>query len=182
MTSHSPLATGTRTQLVLAFLAPLALVCSAYACGGATPIPQAPAPEPEVADAGPDVEPTPPPKTLYEKLGKEKIAGIVDSFMKTAASHPDLKKSFGKFTGKKADAFREAFANLLCKGAEGPCVYEGGLVESELKALKLSEKQWNAVVEVFSAACDERGASDEEKGDLLALIAPLKDKVVPAKK
>jgi hemoglobin len=138
------------------------------------------------ADAGaaPVEDAAPPaPKSLYERLGgKEGLAKIVDTLLKTVTTDNDLKKPFGKTTGERAEGFKNSFVELLCEKTGGPCNYAGKDMKTAHKAMKIDERQWEAFVKDLTTALDTNQIGDDEKNELFVLLAPMHDDIVEKKK
>jgi hemoglobin len=167
-----------------------ALVAAALAvgCGSKKPRPpMEPSTTETQADAGTDAAPPvdaapPAPKSLFERLGgKDGIAKIVDSVVKNVTADADLKKSFAKTTGPRADAFKKNLTDQLCEIAGGDCKYAGKDMKTAHKGMHVNEKQWDAFVKDLTAALDENQVGDNEKNELFALLAPMHDDVVGKK-
>lgn len=139
-----------------------------------------------IEDAGPADAAEPEdaaPKSLYERLGgKEGVAAIIDSLMKYVATDPELKKVFAKTTGKRLEAFKQNLADQLCEAAGGQCQYKGKDMKAAHQGMKISEGQWDKFVGMLTASLNEQKVSDNEQSELLAILAPMKDQIVTAKK
>lgn len=178
-------------------------VLALYACGAKKPPPKAPETTEIAPDAGeePDAAP-PPPASLHERLGgKDGLAKIVDTLMKNAAAHDKLKKRFGKVAPDKLEKYKGALATALCDAAGGACTEapaDGAAGEADagkagaaaakggpkdaFKGLKMTDAEWDPFVASFKAALDENGVGETEQADLIALLAPMRDDLVDAKK
>ena len=154
------------------------------ACGGGHP-PKQPEPIAAPSDAGVEniakPEP-PPPKSLYDRVGgKEAIAKVVDSFMKNLAGNEITKKRFARLPKARAEKFREHLTEQLCQEAGGDCMSIGKDTKSADKGLRITEAEWDAFVWAFKAAMEENSVGEVEHGDLLALLAQMKEKIIEVK-
>ena len=159
-------------------------VVASFACGGKKPHVQDQTPTETVADAGAeDAEAPPPaPKSLYERLGKkEGITAVIESFVKNVVADTAVNKSFAKTKGPKLDHFKQAMVEQLCEATGGDCKYTGKPMKEAHKGMKITEKQWDAVVTDLKLALDENKVGEAEKTDLFALLAPMKDEIVEVK-
>lgn len=175
-----------RTAAVLS-LVTLSIPLVVVACGPKKPPkPVEPATTETPVDAGDDsaVDAAPPaPQTLYDRLGgKDGLAAIVDSLVKNVSADPDVKKLFAKTTGPKLDHFKQMLNDQLCEATGGPCKYTGKDMKSAHAGMKITDKEWDAFVKDFTLALSENKVGDKEQGELFAIIAPLHDDIVVAKK
>lgn len=171
----------TRLLVVCSFaaLGLLALACS----GGKKPPPREPAVIETVSDAGTDADVAPEaPKSLFERLGgKEAIVQVVDSFTKNLAGNDVTKKRFAKLPKDRVEKFKANLVDQLCKETGGDCEYNGKGMKEAHKGLKITEAEWNAGVAALKAALEEHHVGEAEQGDLMALLAPMKDDIVEQK-
>ncbi|HEX7666052.1 MAG TPA: group 1 truncated hemoglobin, partial [Polyangiaceae bacterium] len=70
----------------------------------------------------------------------------------------------------------------LCESTGGPCKYAGKDVKSAAAPLKITDKEWDALVKDLTLALQENKIGDKETGELLAIVAPMHDDIVVAKK
>ena len=159
-----------------------------FACGPSKkPPPKEPAVTETIADAGVEEEAPPPPKSLYEKLGKkEGIAKVVDTLMKNVAADAKINKRFAKLKGKALDDFKQKVVELVCQSTGGDCTYSGKNMKDAHKGMKIKEDEWNAFLADLKAALDENNVASDDQADLMALLGPMHDDMVevkpPAKK
>jgi hemoglobin len=159
-----------------------------FACGPSKkPPPKEPAHTETIADAGVEEEAAPPPKSLYERLGKkEAIAKVVDTLMKNVAADAKINKRFAKLKGKPLDDFKAKIVDQICEATGGECKYAGKPMKDAHKGMKIKEDEWNAFLADLKAALDENNVSGDDQADLMSLLGPLKDDIVeqkaPAKK
>jgi len=154
-----------------------------YACGSKKPPPPA-APEVDLDAGAADAEPPPPPpkKSLFDRLGgKDAIKAVVDNFVKKAAADKKA-TAFFKTTGKKMDTFKEAFINQICKDTGGDCTSTGNALVEAHKGAKTTDEQFDAVIADLKATLAELKVGDEEQGDLVALLEPMRAEIVTVKK
>ena len=162
-----------------------ALAVGMSACGKKQP-PKEPAITETIADAGPEdaADAAPPaPKSLYERLGgKEGITKVVDSFVKNVVQNDTIKKRFTKLPKERVEKFKTNLIAQICKETGGDCEYTGKSMKDAHKGMRITEAEWNATVSALKAALDEHKVGDTEQGDLIAIIAPMKDDIAPSKK
>jgi hemoglobin len=169
-------------------IAPLALVFafgSFVACGPKKPPKPVETAPVEVADAGSDAAEeaqAPVQKSLYDRLGgKDGIKAVVDTFVKNVAADKRINKLFAKTTGAKLEHFKQMLIDQICEATGGDCKYTGKSMKDAHKGMKISETQFNALVEDLKMALEEKQVGEGERNDLFALLAPMKDDIVEVK-
>jgi len=169
-------------RLVLSVFVAFASLAS-MACGAKKmPPPQEPAVAEVVSDAGPS-EPVDaaPPQTLYDRLGgKEGVDAVVDSFTKNLLADPRVNKAFKKSKDGLAQ-FKQHMAEQICQLGGGPCQYSGKSMADAHKGMGITDAQFDAVVEDLKLALDEKGASEQDKSEVFAALAPMKADIVTKK-
>ena len=118
-------------------------------------------------------------KSLFERLGgKPALTAVVDEFVARAAADTRINMKFGK-----TDIPRLKFhlVEQLCAATGGPCKYTGRSMKAAHKDMKVTEGEFNALVEDLVGALDKFNVPEKEKGELLAILGPLKDQIVEVK-
>jgi hemoglobin len=163
----------------------VALTCAAsFACGAKAPLPPTEPPVSEVvSDAGPsDIDAASSSQTLYDRLGgKDGVDAIVDSFTKNLLADPRVNKAFKK-SKDGLSQFKQHLAEQICQLGGGPCQYSGKTMADAHKGMGINDAQFDAVVEDLKLALDEKGASEQDKSELFAALAPMKGDIVTDKK
>ena len=120
------------------------------------------------------------PPTLYERMGGEPVVRrVVDDVIDRTASDPRTERSFREV---KMSRLKEKLREQLCNVAGGPCRYTGDPMNEVHKGLKITEAEWNLMVQFLRDALERSGVRDAEKNELLRILAPMKrDIVSPAK-
>lgn len=152
----------------------------AFACAG-KPIPKAPVVEVPVDAGEPDVAPPPPP--LYTRIGAaDGVSAIVDSFIDNLLADKRLKKAFAHTTkGPKLDHFKEMLRDQVCELAGGGCHYTGKTMSDAHGSMKITSAQFDAFIEDFKLALEEKQVSKDDEQQLLDLMNVLKDQIVTQK-
>lgn len=155
------------------------------ACGPKKPVITEP-PHEEV-DAGPaevDAGP-PPPKSLYERLGKtEGLTKIVDTFAKNLATDNKFNKRLAAVKGPKLEKLKKDLVDQICVESGGPengadCKYDGRFMKEALgPKARLKEEEWQAMLVDLRAALEENSITDTEQQDLAAALGKFRDDVV----
>jgi hemoglobin len=118
-------------------------------------------------------------KSLFDRLGgKDALTAVVDEFVARAAADERINKKFAK-----TDIPRLKFhlVEQLCAATGGPCKYTGNSMKTAHKNMKVTEGEFNALVEDLVGALDKFNVPEKEKGELLAILGPLKAQIVEVK-
>jgi hemoglobin len=159
-------------------LLPLSLVVSLSfeACGAQRPPPPVePKVEVAAADAGPQpgaVGPTG--RTLYDRLGgKEGMEAIGDTFLKNLLADPRVGDFF-----KNSKGGLSRFKQQLCQLSGGPCHYGGKDMKNAHSGMGISDLQFDAFLEDFKRALDDKRVSQRDESEILAALAPMRTDIV----
>ncbi|MGH7753095.1 MAG: group I truncated hemoglobin [Gemmatimonadales bacterium] len=161
--------------MTLSRLVPIVLIALA-ACGGRAPAP--------VAGPAPDTTPPAPPMrrdtnpraSLYHRLGGiEAITAVVDNFVARITSDPRISAFFA---GLDMRDIKAKLVAQFCNITRGGCRYYGRSMREAHADLDIKEQHFNALVEDLIAALDHFQVPEQEKNELLALLAPMKRDIV----
>lgn len=173
-----------RTLVAGGVLVPFAMAL-AFACAG-TPKPPAAVPEVSIDAGEPDVappEPAPAPPPLYTRLGgSDGVAALVDAFADDLLADKRLKRAFAKTKkGPKLDHFKQMLRDQICEMGGGDCRYTGKTMSDAHASMKISSAQFDAFIEDFKLALDEKQVSKDDAQQLLDQLTMLKDQIVAPK-
>ncbi len=114
--------------------------------------------------------------TLFADMGGQAgIDRIVDASVENYLADPRISKIFDE---SNMDRVRAQFKVQFCQIAGGPCEYKGhGMAEAH-KGLRLTNADFNAVVEDLQAAMDKVGIPFATQNRFLARLAPMQRHVV----
>jgi hemoglobin len=115
-------------------------------------------------------------KSLYERLGGEAaISAVIDDFVGRVAADTRINQKFAK-----SDVERVKFhlKEQVCAVTGGPCKYTGNSMPKAHKNMKVTEGEFNALVEDLVATLDKFNVPAQEKGEVLAALGPLKSQIV----
>lgn len=133
------------------------------------------------------VTPTPTP-SLYDRLGGiAAISAVVDQFIANVAADPEMQRTFkplledvGK-NGAESARLRLLRANLIDQigeAAGGPLKYKGKDMVTAHKGMKITEKEFNALVADLVTALNKFKVPAAEQNDLLTVLGGLKGQIV----
>lgn len=115
-------------------------------------------------------------KSLYERLGGQTaIQAVVDDFAGRVLADDRINKKFAK-----SDATRLKFelVQQICAATGGPCKYTGRDMKTAHKNMKVTDGEFNALVEDLVATLNKFNVPDKEKNELLGILGPLKSQIV----
>ena len=115
-------------------------------------------------------------KSLYERLGGQPaIVAVVDDFVGNVAADTRI-NSFFKTTD--IPRLKRLLVEQICAGTGGPCKYTGRDMKSAHRGMKITDAQFNALVEDLVKTLDKFKVPAKEKGELLAILGPMKPDIV----
>lgn len=118
-------------------------------------------------------------KSLYDRLGGEAaISAVIDDFVGRVAADERINKKFAK---SNIERVRFHLKQQVCAATGGPCKYTGLDMKTSHMNMAVTEGEFNALVEDLVATLDHFKVPEKEKGELLAILGPLKDQIVEVK-
>jgi len=116
-------------------------------------------------------------KTLYERLGGAKgIATIVDDLVARHLVNPALKTRFENI--KDLEHAKQMAREFFSAGAGGPVTYTGKDMRTAHKGMNISEQEYLAAMDDVMGAVGAKGADDDTKKDVLAILYSLKGEII----
>ena len=113
---------------------------------------------------------------LYQRLGGEPVvAAIVDSFIERFADDTRVAPTFAKTDIPK---FRRLLIEQICNLTGGGCTYTGRSMPASHEGLKITESQFNAIVEDLQDAMNRQRIPIELQNELIATLAPLREGII----
>jgi len=115
-------------------------------------------------------------KSLYERLGGiDAIKAVINEFVARVAADDRVNKKFAK---SDIDRVKLHLVEQVCSATGGPCQYTGLDMKTAHKNMKVTEGEFNALVEDLVGALDKFNVPEQEKTDLLGILGPLKSQIV----
>jgi hemoglobin len=115
-------------------------------------------------------------KSLYDRLGgKDAIAGVVDDFVNNVAADDRIKD---RFKNTDAKDLKAKLTDQICQESGGPCKYTGKDMKTVHTGMKITEEEFNALVEDLVKSLNKFNVPEKEKNDLLGALGGMKDKIV----
>jgi len=115
-------------------------------------------------------------KSLYDRLGgKDAITAVVDDFVNAAATDDRIKD---RFKNTDAKDLKAKLVDQICEAAGGPCKYTGKDMKTAHTGMKITEEEFNALVEDLVKSLDKFKVGEKEKNDLLGALGGMKGDIV----
>jgi hemoglobin len=117
-------------------------------------------------------------KSLYDRLGgKSSISAVVDQFVANVAADTRIN---GRFATTDIRKLKGHLVDQVCMATGGPCTYSGRDMRTTHAGMKISNGDFEALVEDLVKSLDTFKVSAREKGELLDLLGPMKKDIVEA--
>ena len=115
-------------------------------------------------------------KSLYERIGGEAVVQkVTEQTLQQMVTNPEVSQSFHKVN---MDKLAKKIAEHTCAITDGGCKYTGDEIKLVHAGLNITENEYYALVEALRAALDANGVGEQEKNELLRLLAPMKRDVI----
>ncbi|MGH7320124.1 MAG: group I truncated hemoglobin [Candidatus Rokuibacteriota bacterium] len=117
--------------------------------------------------------------SLYQRLGgRDAISGVVDEFVANVVKDDRINARFKTLQPPQVAKLKTNLSDQICAGSGGPCAYLGKDMKTAHEGMKITEAEWSATVEALVKALDKFQVPAKEKGELLALLGPMKKDIV----
>jgi hemoglobin len=115
-------------------------------------------------------------KSLYDRLGgKEAITVVIDDFVANVAADKRINARFAK---TNIPHLKQMLVDQVCQATGGPCTYTGKSMRDAHKGMKITEADFNALVEDLTQSLDKHSVGAKEKTELLTALGGLKGDIV----
>lgn len=115
-------------------------------------------------------------RTLYERLGGlDAIKAVVGEFASRVLADERINKKFVKTDAARLTHF---LVEQVCAATGGPCRYTGNGMKKAHRNMKVTEGEFNALVEDLVKALDKFKVQEAEKNELLAALSAMKADIV----
>ncbi len=114
--------------------------------------------------------------SLYERLGqKPAITAVVDEFVGNVAKD---KRINSRFATTDIPRLKGHLVDQVCMATGGPCKYSGRDMVTTHRGMRISNADFNAIVEDLIAALNAFKVPEAEQKELLGLLGPMKPDIV----
>ena len=118
-------------------------------------------------------------KTLYARIGGyDVIAAVVDEFLQTLSSDPQMARFAGGMNLERRKRNRQLTLDYLAAAAGGPTLYLGEDMKPAHAGLGISASDWKVSMEHIQRALSKFKVPDRESKELLALVEGLAEQIV----
>jgi hemoglobin len=157
------------TRVIRTAVAGLAL--SIAACGGGGK----PAAEPAAAPAAAPA-PAAPVGSLYERLGgRGAIEAVVKDFVAVVAADARINAFF---VNTEIPRLEQMLVEQICAATGGPCTYTGKDMVTVHTGMKITDAQFDALVEDLVISLDRFQVGSTEQGELLGALGAMRGDIV----
>ena len=118
-------------------------------------------------------------RSLYDRLGgKSAITAVIDTFVARVAADPRINKKFARSDIPRVKAM---LVDQVCAQTGGPCTYTGRTMKEAHRNMKVTDGEFNALVEDLTASLNQFKVPAKEKDELLAALGAMKGDIVEVK-
>ena len=115
-------------------------------------------------------------KSLYDRLGgKPAIQAVVDDFIGNVAADGRINQ---RFASANIPRLKTMLVDQICEASGGPCKYTGQSMKAAHGGMKITDAEFNALVEDLVKSLDKFKVSAPEKNDLLGALGGMKGDIV----
>jgi hemoglobin len=114
--------------------------------------------------------------SLYDRLGgKDAITVVIDDFVANVAADKRINARFAK---TNIPHLKQMLVDQVCQATGGPCTYTGKSMRDAHQGMKITEAEFNALVEDLSQSLEKHGVPGPEKSELLTALGGMKGDIV----
>jgi len=114
--------------------------------------------------------------SLYERLGgKPAITAVIDDFIGNVAGDTRINK---RFANADIPRLKARLVDQVCETSGGPCKYTGASMRDAHTGMKITDAEFNALVEDLVKSLDKFKVGAQEKNDLLGALGGMKPDIV----
>jgi len=115
-------------------------------------------------------------EVLYVRLGgKDAITAVIDDFVANVAAD---KRINARFANTNIPHLKQMLVEQVCQATGGPCTYTGKSMRDAHKGMKITEAEFNALVEDLTKSLDKFKVGEKEKTELLTALGGMKGDIV----
>ena len=114
--------------------------------------------------------------SLYDRLGgRPAIEAVIDDFLGRVSQDERIN---AQFAGAHLPRLRQRLVEQVCQASGGPCTYSGRDMKTVHTGMGITGAQFDALAGHLVGALDKFKVPEKEKGELLAIIGPMKKDIV----
>ncbi|MFO0601442.1 MAG: group 1 truncated hemoglobin [Myxococcaceae bacterium] len=116
------------------------------------------------------------PKKLFDRLGgKGAVEAVIDDFLGRVSQDETINSGFAV---GHVPRLRQRLVELVCAATGGPCTYSGRDMGTAHAGMRITNQQFDNLVGHLVASLDKFKVPAQEKGELLALLGPMRSSIV----
>jgi hemoglobin len=120
--------------------------------------------------------PTPAQASLYARLGgRPTLVALVDQAVRNMAADPRINRRFAQ---TNPNHLQDNLVDLLCERAGGPCVYKGRNMADAHDGMRISDDEFDALIEDIAKAMDKLDVPAAERRESLAVLNQMRNAIV----
>ncbi len=126
----------------------------------------------QAADAG---------KSLYDRLGGQPaVQAVASNLVDGILADARVNKWFAHAASSPANAaaYKAKLSDFICQNTGGPCQYIGRDMVTAHKGRAVTGEAFDDVVQDLIVVLDKLKVPEKEKGEVLAILGPLKSSIV----
>ena len=113
---------------------------------------------------------------LYERLGgRPAIQAVVDDFIGNVAADARINT---RFAGANIGKLKSNLVDQICEAAGGPCKYTGQNMKSAHAGMKITDAEFDALVEDLGKSLDKLKVAEAEKNELVTALGGMRKDIV----
>src|SRR6267378_1760397 len=118
-------------------------------------------------------------RSLYDRLGgKSAMTAVVDTFVARVAADTRINKKFAK---SNIPRVKTELVDQICAQTGGPCTYSGRTMKETHRNMKVTEGEFNALVEDLTASLNAFKVPSREQNELVTALGSMKGDIVEVK-
>ena len=115
-------------------------------------------------------------KSLYDRLGgKPAITAVVDDFIGNVAGDPRINQ---RFANANIPRLKTLLVDQICQASGGPCKYAGQTMKDSHTGMRITDAEFDALVEDLVKSLDKFKVPAPEKNELLSALGGMKGDIV----
>ncbi|MBV8759413.1 MAG: group 1 truncated hemoglobin [Deltaproteobacteria bacterium] len=116
-------------------------------------------------------------KSLYDRLGgQDAIKAVVKDFVEENVAKDT--RINARFANTDIPHLEQMLTEQICMASGGPCKYSGKDMKTAHTGMKITDDEFNALVEDLKKSLDKFKVGDKEQQDLLGALGPMKPDIV----
>src|SRR5262245_9549589 len=113
---------------------------------------------------------------LYERLGgRPAMQAVVDDFIGNVANDARINK---RFAGANIGKLKSNLVDQICEATGGPCKYTGQSMKGVHAGMKITDAEFDALVEDLGKSLDKLKVAEADKSELVTALGGMRKDIV----